>query len=393
MVQIIPAAQRRPTFSQQLSANLGNVLQQERQNQLSREASESDHARKLELLEREYGLRGQMPQRQMTPLQEAQQKLAEQRLQNLKGQQGLFQSMFGAEQPSEESSLIGSGMQQEKPSFGQSIMQEPQEMQGQFNLKKATDQQLNQLSAFANQPGETGVIGSMAKNEVEERRRQEARRTDKEKQFFKMNEPKVMQLADTSQKLSTEGLRYDRLQELFSDPSKLPSSFTAALFTKDGNINDIVYSQMSPQAQEAIKLIIDSTSGIKDTYGARITNFDLQTYLKKLPSLLNSPEGKQRVLRDLQIMNKLNKMHADGIMEVFEEAGGTDKIPYSTAEKKYKAKFAKQEQSLREMFVHPEKEKFNEMPAASKYLGKKIKNPETGEIFISDGVEWKPFKG
>lgn len=228
---------------------------------------------------------------------------------------------------------------------------------------------------------------------LREKREEHKEQTDKEKEYFKLNEPKLIQMADNLNKLEMEQSRYDRLGQLFSDPSKFPSSFTAALFSKEGQINDKAYALLSPEAQEAIKLIIDSTSNIKDTYGSRVTNFDLQTYLKKLPSLLNTSEGKSRVLRDLQIMNQLNQMHTNGIMEVFDEAGGTDKIPYSKAEAIYKKKYGPQEKRLRELFVNPEKHSFKDMPNAFEYLGRKIKNPETGEIFISDGNEWKPFRG
>jgi hypothetical protein len=140
-------------------------------------------------------------------------------------------------------------------------------------------------------------------------------------------------------------------------------------------------------------LIIDSTSNIKDTYGARVTNFDLQTYLRKLPSLLNSPEGKMRVLRDLKIINQLNQLYENGIQDIFDEAGGTDKIPFSVAEKKYQKKYGTQEKELIDQFVSPEKGMFKQLPDANKNLGKKIKNTETGEILISDGAEWKPYKG
>ena len=228
---------------------------------------------------------------------------------------------------------------------------------------------------------------------LREGREKHKEQTDKEKEYFKLNEPKLIQMADNLNKLEMEQSRYDRLEQLFSDPSKFPSSITAAIFSKDGQINDLAYSQLSPEAQEAIKLVIDSTSNIKDTYGSRVTNFDLQTYLKKLPSLLNTQEGKARVLRDLQIMNQLNQMHANGIMEVFEEAGGTDKIPYSTAERIYKKKYGNQEKRLRELFVNPEKKTFSDLPSPFQYLGEKIEDEDTGEMFISDGVEWKPFRG
>ena len=307
----------------------------------------------------------------LTPLQQKQLELSEERLNALKGQQTRFKKLMN----SGEQDFQGNNESEKN------------------NIQNFKDNDLREAAAFKGQPGEAGIIGNIAQSELDRREKEIQNRTSKEKQYFKINEPKVMELASTERKLDVEAARFDRLNELFIDESKFPSPFTASLFTSEGQINDKAYSLLSPEAQEAVKLIIDSTANIKDTYGSRVTNFDLQTYLKKLPSLLNSPEGKTRVLRDLQIINQLNQMHASGIQEIFEEAGGTDKIPYSTAEQRYKKKYADKEKELLKFFVNPEKGTFNELPDASQFLGRKLKNPETGEIFISDGSTWKPFKG
>jgi hypothetical protein len=312
------------------------------------------------------------PEKQLTPLQEAQKNLAEERLKALQGQQSLFKSLT-------------SPQSQEGFSSKTDQVSDP--------LSNISDDNLFQLAAFAGQPGQEGILGNIAKAEKERRKEERHERTEKEKQYFKFNEPKLAQLTDTERKLEIENARFDRLENLFSDPSKFPNSFLASLFSKEGQLNDVAYSILTPEAQEAVKLIIDSTSNIKDTYGARVTNFDLQTYLKKLPSLLNSPEGKMRVLRDLQIMNRLNQLHSKGIQEIFSEKGGTDQIPFSTAENLYKKKFGSEEKKLVDLFVNPAKGVFDEKPDPQKYLGRKIKDPKTGEIFISDGIEWKPFKG
>jgi len=312
------------------------------------------------------------------------------------GQQ-LFEMLLGG-QPQDLSGLPNGNINQlaqtsEIPS-GQSIEVPGQKAAIDFKRPESwTMEQINTARSFAGQPGNAGVIGNIAENEFQRREQENKNRTAKEKEYFKLNEPQLMKMNETQRNLENEATRYARLGELFSDPSKFPSAHVAALFSKEGQLNDIAFSLLSPEAQEAVKLIIDSTSNIKDTYGARVTNFDLQTYLKKLPSLLNSHEGRQRVLRDLQLMNQVNQIHNTGIGEVFEEAGGTDKIPFSTAERRFNQKYGKQLHEMRERFVHPEKETFSERPNPEKYLGRKIKNPETGEIFISDGKEWKPFKG
>jgi hypothetical protein len=372
---------QRQTFAQKLNTGVGRGLDMASQMQAASQQKEAirkafgDEVANLPPeLQKIYiseSLKGQRP---LNPLQQA-------KLDALEGQQKLFKQLYNKQG------------QENIPGMDQFQENEQIQSQDQNPLSSAPKNLLHQVANFAGQPGPEGIIGNMAKSELERQEKENKQRTDKEKQYFKFNEPKLAQLADTERKLELESARYDRLGELFSDSSKFPSSLTAALFSKDGQINDLVYSQLTPEAQEAIKLIIDSTSNIKDTYGARVTNFDLQTYLKKLPSLLNSPEGKMRVLRDLQIMNQLNQLHAQGIQEIFDEKGGSDKIPFSTAEKLYKDRYGAMERQMLDKFIHAEKGKFNEMPDPDKYLGRKIRNPETGEVFISDGQEWKPFKG
>lgn len=218
-------------------------------------------------------------------------------------------------------------------------------------------------------------------------------RNKKEMAFFKYNEPKLSEIAGTQRKINVDNARFNRLDNLFSDESKFPSPLLAALVTRDGQINDVAYSQLTPEAQEAVKLIIDSTSGIKDTYGARVTNFDLQTYLRKLPSLLTSPEGRRRVIRDLKGINDINEVYNEGIQDVFDKAGGSDKISFSEAERRFKKEYGSELDRKINKFVTPEDKIFADKPNPRQYLGKKVKDKETGEIFISDGNEWKLFQG
>lgn len=330
-----------------------------------------------ELFKNEFAPKGHKP---LTELQQSQKALADERLKALQGQQKLFGQLTGEDQ---EASPMG----QEEGFEGQEA---PLSKKG---WSSVPDDLLDQVAMFAGQEGAPGILGSGAKAEKDKRQRENQERNSKEKQYFKFNEPKLAELANSERKTNLENARYNRMEELFSDPSKFPSSLMAAVFSKEGQINDLAYSQLSPEAQEFVKLIVDSTSGIKDTYGSRVTNFDLQTYLKKLPSLLMSQEGRNRVLRDLKTINNINQLYNKGIQEIFEEAGGSDKIPFSKAETLFKKKYGYELDKMLSDFVTPEKKSFSEMPNPKQYLGRKIKNPETGEIFISDGENWTPFKG
>jgi len=363
MIQVLPEPEKRPSFGRSFRRELENIPQLAREFQQSAQEGRQN----LQKLYAEYGLKSRLEQEKQAAKTAEKLKLL-----------GMLPG-FGKRLAGEQS--------READEFGDTEVPE-MDMKEIFDPAQLSDQDI--LAATIIDPNIGRMLESqkeaVAKEKTEERKSKEK----KEGKYFAFNEPKLAEIADSERKLSIENARYNRLGELFSDPTQFPSGLLASLVTRDGQINDVAYSQLSPSAQEALKLIIDSTSNIKDTYGARVTNFDLQTYLRKLPSLLNSPEGKMRVLRDLQTVNRVNQLYNRGIQEVFDDAGGSDKIPFSTAEKKFKKKYGDQLNSLLEDFATGDKRNFKELPDAKKYLGKRIKDDETGEILISDGTSWKP---
>lgn len=203
-------------------------------------------------------------------------------------------------------------------------------------------------------------------------------------------EPDLVERETKLNHYEQEGARFERLQELFSPDleSKFPSSLSVGLLTKDGELRPTAAALLSPEAQEAVKLVADNLSGAKDTFGARVTNFDLQAYMKRLPTLLNSSEGRRRVLRDLRLMNKLNTNHEQGVLEIIDREGGPGKISISQAERRYRKENAKEIASIKEEFVRPEKKAYSEKPDAKIYQGRILEDEETGEKYRSNGKEW-----
>lgn len=214
----------------------------------------------------------------------------------------------------------------------------------------------------------------------------------KEKQYFKFNEPKVTQLNSQLQNLEIEDARFERLEDLSKNYSdKFPSRLTAAWFSKDGQINKAGQALLADEVQEFVKLIQDNLSGLKDTFGARVTNFDIDAYLRRLPSLLNSPGGRERVLRDLRLINQINRNHAQGVIDIFKEKGGTDKIAYSEVENIYRDRYKDQIQAWRKEFVKGTTTTFNDLPSAADNVNRTIQNKKTGEYLRSDGTNWVPL--
>ena len=123
-------------------------------------------------------------------------------------------------------------------------------------------------------------------------------------------------------------------------------------------------------------------NGAQGTYGGKVSNFEAAQYLKRLPGLLNSPEGKKRVIRDLNILNKINLLHDQAIQDEFDLHGGCGSIPYADAERNAIKKVKPQIDQLKEEFVNPKQKVFKSMPDASLHKGKKIHDETTGDIFI-----------
>lgn len=108
-------------------------------------------------------------------------------------------------------------------------------------------------------------------------------------------------------------------------------------FTERLNINPqtgdlIIPAAASPEAQRFVKTINDMTRNAKDTYGARVTNFDLTQFMKRLPSLANSEEGRRQIIQQLQLINKINLAQDTALLDTIEDAGGVRKIDYDIAQ-------------------------------------------------------------
>lgn len=170
----------------------------------------------------------------------------------------------------------------------------------------------------------------------------------------------IKEIRDKLKTSELSAMRFGRLGELFTPEmeSKFPPAFAVGLLTKDGDLRPTAMAMLSPEAQESVKLIMDEMTGAKDTYGARVTNFDAQQYLKRLPSLLNSPEGRRRVLRDLSLINQMNQLHDREVLNIVDEYGGSGKISLEKAESIFNKRFSKEKKEIANEFIKPkDKEK------------------------------------
>jgi len=320
---------------------------------------------------------------QALELEKQKQKMKMEGVQNLLGSLGL-----GGEAPPQQGN-----------SFGSQGTPPPSNQQQMSQLEKIATNPKAMLEIAALNKPLADQIQQMYGNLLKERKinlQKEQHKSTLEQKRENLAEPELIKIYKNLESLENEEMRFSRLSDLFSPEleSKFPSGFTTALFSKNGELRPAAFSQLSDEAQESVKLITDQILGAKETFGARVTNFDLQTYLKRLPSLLNSPNGRRRVLRDLRMINKLNRLHDEKTLEIIEEGGGAGKMPLSKAKAIFRKRYKDEVQALRQEFINPNKKTFSSLEDIdpSLYNGQRFLDEETGQIFKSNGKELIPEK-
>lgn len=298
---------------------------------------------------------------------------------------------------------LGQGLQQRSAMQGLQSFLNPQAAQQDNSADQVSGQapalnpqSLAYATSLAEKAGMSPASVAALSQALQNQQKAQEKMSLQEKKFAKQQaakaEPELLERETKLFHYEQEAARFERLQELFSPEleKKFPSSIAVGLVTKDGELRPTAAASLSPEAQEAVKLVADNLSGAKDTFGARVTNFDLQSYMKRLPTLLNSAEGRRRVLRDLRLMNNLNSMHEQGVLDIVEREGGPEKISLSQAERRYRREHSKEIEQIKKEFVSPEKHIFSDKPDPKIYSGRIVVDEKTGERFKSNGTEWVP---
>lgn len=179
--------------------------------------------------------------------------------------------------------------------------------------------------------------------------------------------------------------RLDILDSL-NKSDKLPKNLARANVDKEGNLRLPFAS--TPEAERYVKVLNEFSTGAKDTFGSRVTNFDLSQYLKRYPTLLNSAEGRKQLIKQMKIVNDINSVYYKNLKDIYTKAGGVRNIDADVAEDLAERMSEDKIGSLVEKFN--EIGDFTSLPSASEFKGRKIKNEKTGEILISDGENWLP---
>ena len=107
---------------------------------------------------------------------------------------------------------------------------------------------------------------------------------------------------------------------------------------------------VSPEAQTWVKEISRFQNRAKDAFGSRVTNFDLQSYMKQFPSLLNTNEGRNRIIDMLEVNYELDNLYDSELKKVYQKYGMSG-IPQEEADNLVQQRIEKRAKKLEDKYL------------------------------------------
>jgi hypothetical protein len=144
-------------------------------------------------------------------------------------------------------------------------------------------------------------------------------RVHRQKDLFNANAKEYAEITQKGRGFGDELRRLEQMERL-NNSGKLPTGLERL------NINwttgDIRFpAAANAETQLFVKSVNDFTTKAKEVYGARVTNFELSTFMRRLPTLANTEEGRRLILDQMRVNAELEKLHQDSLKEVYDHYG------------------------------------------------------------------------
>lgn len=295
MIQVIgPGGPRKPTTGQRLSAGLGQALETGQRLYEQHQAKKALEGMGIDpsILALPKEAQGAFfkqqfaPEKIMTPLQQSQMDLNQQKFRQAQEQEALFKRLQGQPEAQDESAQGA----------------------GSFDVGD-----LEQAAAFAGQPGQAGVIGNMAKAELEKRKAEEKRGFE-EKKLFHTESKKFFD--DLSSKAESAEVKNRALQRMIPNIHKIKKwdRIVSNVFggTKWENL------LKSTTAQEFDANTLPLLEGLRQTLGGVLSDSDIRLIMQKIVTASKDPEANEKIAKALMFENSIpieKKKIADEIVK------------------------------------------------------------------------------
>lgn len=152
--------------------------------------------------------------------------------------------------------------------------------------------------------------------------------TRKELESWRKNNEKENSkiLKDLKQKSGSQEksiVRLNRLESL-NGSKKLPSGIGRLVINPETGEPYALASLaglVNKETQDFIKTVNDFMIDAKNYFGARVTNFDVQAFKSRLPTLLNTEEGRRVIIQQMRLMEQLQLVHDNALANAIKHYG------------------------------------------------------------------------
>lgn len=338
MVQIIPRA-KNPTVDQfnEAFSNIGQILAQDMQRKSAEKAASQQMQQENQAFEQLTGqnIAGiQDPKMRQEAFKQAFQGKQEQDY--LKQLMGQGQQDFGMQQ---EQQMAPEPASQKRTPFGLKDLPEEklQQLLGTKRFKEPAKAEMARRKQESQQKEVYQIYkdAGFSDEEAAERAQNSSPATARtifrektEKPLFesegeKLEAKRVSELATDIEKnysvARAEDVRLDRMKELSDKGGVSTPAMVKTLDTLGLPIGILA----NPDTEEYRKLETDFIREARDIFpGGRITNYEIQSYLKTIPGLMNSPEGRDVIIRNRKLLNEAKKVRYDEYKKILKETGG-----------------------------------------------------------------------
>ena len=128
--------------------------------------------------------------------------------------------------------------------------------------------------------------------------------------------------------------------------------------------------------------------GLKADFGARITDNELNNWLKTIPTLMMTDSGKIIVAENMKLGMKADQKRNEIKDQIIERYGYPPRNLNSLVEHEAKPFIDSYAAEFKEKMKDPAGTSSDEMPSASLYPGRKITDSFTGKTLVSNGKDW-----
>lgn len=167
----------------------------------------------------------------------------------------------------------------------------------------------------------------------------------REKELFNENAKDFSELTKSINSLKGISLRTKQLEK-YNESGRLPEGLeNLNINWETGNIR--FPKLANTETQGFVKTVNDFLSEAKDLFGARVTDFDIKAFFRRLPSLANTTEGRRLIIDQMMTIDEITDLYNKSLKSVYDHYGlrGIDK---QKAEQIAAEKRAPQEEALKE---------------------------------------------